>query len=98
MKIEVRLVGGDAVYEQYDYNIRLFMEYPFYGVPGTRTAKYCATHDPNGMVNISCRKRASCGMPGTRTAEYCILQAPNGRVPGVRKRSVQNTLLTAYLL
>ncbi|CAM9597803.1 unnamed protein product [Ascophyllum nodosum] len=65
-----------------------------FGVPGTKTAEYCAQHAPDGMINVfslkcrieSCGKRRSFGVAGTKTAEYCAQHAPDGMVDVCSKR------------
>jgi hypothetical protein len=50
---------------------------PSFGVPGSKTALYCATHKLEKMVNvkdktcIECEKIPSFGVHGSKTATYC---------------------------
>ena len=61
---------------------------PSFGVAGTKTAEYCAQHDPDGMVNVfrmkcrteGCGKWPSFGVAGTKTGKYCVQHAPDGMV------------------
>jgi hypothetical protein len=51
---------------------------PSFGVHGSKTATYCATHKLENMVDvrsktcIECEKQPSFGVPGSKTASYCV--------------------------
>ncbi|CAM9859725.1 unnamed protein product [Ascophyllum nodosum] len=56
---------------------------PSFGMPGTKTAEYCAQHAEGGMVNFynrkyrteTCGKQLSFGVANSRTVEYCAQHA-----------------------
>ncbi|CAN0379723.1 unnamed protein product, partial [Ascophyllum nodosum] len=59
-----------------------------FGVAGAKTGEYCATHAPEGLVDVmnrksrieGCGKLPSFGVSGTKTAEYCVRHSLDGMV------------------
>ncbi|CAM9254401.1 unnamed protein product [Pylaiella littoralis] len=65
-----------------------------FGVEGTRTAEFCATHAKEGMINViskrcdnhGCSKHPSYGVAGSKKAEFCVAHALQGMVDVCSKR------------
>ncbi|CAN0344470.1 unnamed protein product, partial [Ectocarpus sp. 12 AP-2014] len=65
-----------------------------FGVQGTRTAEYCATHAKDGMLNViskrcdhpGCSKHPSYGRKGSKKAEFCVAHASKDMVDVCSKR------------
>ena len=65
-----------------------------FGIAGTRTAEFCATHASEGMINViskrcdfpGCSKHPSYGVAGSKKAEFCVAHAKEGMVDVCSKR------------